>query len=177
MDETRLVLVLSNTEQWVDKTDEVLSCIAEPGTGQVRISYKANPEREYRYRQERVRVLAATASLNPAEVQLRVNGRLLPAPDSILKFPKFYVVIAKGVRTLYAASDVREERDVAVDPSRRSVLDYFRAIADLVSLRNEDDQSILSGQFKYLARVPDASVLAAYLTPSSIPVASELPGP
>ncbi len=54
MDETRLVLVLSNTEQWEDKTDEVFSCIAEPGTGQVRISYKANPEREYRYRQEGV---------------------------------------------------------------------------------------------------------------------------
>lgn len=177
MDETRLVLVLSNTEQWEDKTDEVYSCIAEPGTGQVRISYKANPEREYRYRQERVQLLAATASLNPADVQIRVNGRLLPAPDSILKFPKFYVGIANGVRTLYAASNVREERDVAVDPSRRSVLDYFRAIADLVSLRNEDDQSILSGQYKYLARVPDASVLAAYLTPSSISVASDLPGP
>lgn len=177
MDETHLVLVLSNAGQWEDKTDEVFACIAEPGNGQIRITYKANPEREYSYRQERVRLLAATASLNPADVQLRVSGRLLPAPDSILKFPNFYLVIARGVRILYAAPDVHEERDVSVDPSRRSVLDYFRAVADLVSLRNEDDESILSGQYKYLARVPDASVLAAYLTPSLLSMASELPGP
>lgn len=177
MDETLLVLVLNNAGQWEDKTDKVLACTAEPGNGQIRITYKANPEREYSYRPERVRLLAATARLSPADVQLRVSGRLLPAPDSIIKFPNLYLVIARGVRTLYAAPDVHEERDASVAPRRRSVLDYFRAVAELVSLRNADDQSILSGQYKYLVRVSDASVLAAYLTPGFIPVASDLPGP
>lgn len=177
MDETRLVLVLSNTGQWEDKTDEVVACIAEPATGQVRISYKANPEREYPYRQERVRLLVATATLNPVEVQLRIDGRLLSGADSIVKFPDFYLVIARGVRTLHPASNVHEERDVAVDPSCSAVLDYFRAVAELVSVRNDEDQSILAGQYKYLTRVPDASVLAVYLKPRSMLLESALPGP
>ena len=177
MDDAGLILVLNNIGQWEDKTDDVSTCIAEPGRGQVRITYKTKPEHEYPYRQERVRLLVATGRLNPSDVQLRVKGRLLPTPDSITKFPMLYLVIARGVRTLYPASDVHEERDVAEDPSCSTALEYFRAVAELVSLRNEDDQSILSGQYRYLARVPDASVLAAYLAANPISVASEFPGP
>lgn len=177
MDETRLVLVLNEAGQWEDKTGDVAACMADPASGQVRISYKTNPKREYSYRQERVRLLVATATLNPVEVQLRVGGRLLSGADSIIKFPDFYLVIARGVRALHAASNVREERDVAVDPSRGAALNYFRAVAELVSVKNDEDQSILAGQYKYLSRVPDASVLAAYLTPDSSLVESDLPGP
>jgi RecA/RadA recombinase len=177
MDETRLVLVLNKAGKWEDKTGEVAACIADPTSGQVRISYKINPKHEYSYRQERVRLLAATAALNPVEVQLRVGGQLLSGADSIFKFPDFYLVMARGARTLYAAADVREERDVAADPARGAVLDYFRAVAELVSVKNDEDQSILTGQYKYLSRVPDASVLAAYLIPGSPLAESDLPGP
>jgi AAA domain len=174
MDETRLVLVLSNTGQWEDKTAEVAACIADPPNGQVAISFRDNPERAYSYRQDRVCLLVATARLNPVEVQLRVDGRLLSGVDSIIKFPNFYLVIA---RTLHPASNVDEERDVTVDPSRSAVLNYFRAVAELVSVKNDEDQSILAGQYNYLTRVSDASVLAAYLTPGSILAEAELPGP
>lgn len=56
MDDARLILGLNNTGQWEDKTDDVSACIAEPGKGQVRITYKTNPEHEYPYRHERVRL-------------------------------------------------------------------------------------------------------------------------
>ncbi len=177
MHETRLVLVLSNTGQWEDKTEEVAAYVADPAKGEIRIKYRANPVREYRYRQDRVRMLVATATLNPVEVQLRVDGRLLSGADAIIKFPNFYLVIAQGVRSLHAASDVHEERDVAVDPSCSAVLDYFRAVAGLVGVKNDEDESILAGQYKYLTRVPDASVLAAYLKPRSLLLELALPGP
>lgn len=176
MDDPRLVLVLNKEERWEDQTENVATCIADPATERVKISYKSNPRQEYLYRRERVRLLAATATLNPADVQLRVSGRLLSGVDTIIKFPGFYLVKARGARALYEAIDVREERDVAVDPSYSAALSYFRAVAELVSVRNEEGQPILAGQYKYLSRVPDASVLAAYLTPGSQLLESEPPG-
>jgi len=176
MDEARLVLVMNRAGQWEDKSGDVAAYVADPANGQVRISYKAHPKRWYTYLQERVRLLVQTATLNPVEVQLRAGGRLLSGVDSIIKFPDFYVVVARGARTLYAASEVREERDIAAAPGHSAVLDYFRAVAELVSVKNDEGQSALAGQYKYLTRVPDVSVLAAYLTPGSALTKSELPG-
>lgn len=177
MDETRLVLVLNQAGQWEDKTPEVAVCIADPQSERVRISYARNPGREYIYRQERVRVLAATATLDPAQVQLRVGGRLLSGVGAVVKFPGFYLVVARGARVLYEASRVREERDAATDPACGAALDYFRAVAERVSVKGDGDRSILAGQYQYLSRVPDVSVLAAYLAPGSPLAAFDLPGP
>ena len=177
MDDARIVLVLNKEERWEDQTENVATCMDDPASGWVKISYKSNAEHEYLYRRERVRLLAATATLNPAAVQLRVGGRLLSRVDTIIKLPGFYLVKARGARALYEESAVREERDVAVDPSCSAALGYFRAVAELVSAKNEEGQAILAGQYKYLSRVPDASVLAAYLKPGSRLVESETPGP
>jgi hypothetical protein len=170
-----LVLIQSTTEQWEDKTEEISEYIPDPSGGQVTISYRSSPKK-YLYRQERVRLLDAIEDLNPIEVQLRIGGRLLSGVDSITKYPGFYLVKASGRRTLYAESNVRVERDVAVDPARKTALDYFRAVADLVSIKNDDGQSLLAGQYKYLTRVPDTCVLAAYLTPSAPLTRQSLPG-
>lgn len=167
MGKDRLVLVLNNSGQWEDKTGEVARFITDSASGQVKISYKRNPKHEYSYRQERVRLLDATAALDPTVVRLRVGGRLLPNVDSIIQYPGYYLVSATGYRKLYAASKVSIERDVAADPACKNALEYFRTVAELVSMRNEDGQPILARQYKCLSRVPDASVLATYLTPGS----------
>lgn len=163
-----LVLVLNNSGQWEDKTADIAAYNPESASGQVKICYKSNPNREYNYRQERVRLLNAIAALNPAEVQLRVKRQLLSNVDSIIKYPDFYVVTARGRRKLYVSSEVSIERDAVVDPARKTALDYFRTVAELVSIRNDEDQPILAGQYKFLSRVPDTCVLAAYLTPGSL---------
>lgn len=177
MNETSLVLVLSQTGEWEDKTPEVATCTAEPASRQVKISYKLNPTREYSYGQERVRLLEATGTLDPAEVQLRVSGRLHSRADSIVKFSDFYLVVEQGVRTLFATGNVREERDIAKNPSCSIGMEYFRALAESVSVRNKEDQSFLVSQYKYLSRVPDSSVFARYLTPGSPLQKSDFPGP
>jgi len=177
MNDDRIVLVLNNEKRWEDQTENIATFVNDPASGRVKIRYKRNPGHEYLYRRERVRLLAATATLNSAEVQLRVGGRLLPGVDTIIKFPGCYLVKARGARTLYEESDVREERDVAVHPSCTAALRYFRAVAELVSVKNEEGQSILAGQYKYLSRVPDSSVLAAFLAPGAPLAESDTPGP
>lgn len=171
--EKSLVLIQSTTGQWEDKTEDIAEYIPEPSSGQVKIRYKGGPK-EYSYRQERVRLLIATAVLNPVEVQLRIGGRLLTGVDSIAKYPGFYLVRASGRRKLYAESQVSEERDVAAEPAHKIALDYFRAVADLVSIKTEEGRSLLAGQYKYLTRVSNACVLAAYLKPST-PLAEQSP--
>ncbi len=167
MDKDRLILVLNNSGQWEDKTGDVARCITDSASGWIKISYKSNPKNEYSYRQERVRLLEAIAVLNPTDVRLRVGGRLLLNVDSITQYPDYYHVTASGYRKLYAASKVSVERDVAATPACKNALEYFRAVAELVSLKNEDGRPILAGQYKYLSRVPDTSVLATYLVPDS----------
>jgi RecA/RadA recombinase len=49
----------------------------------------------------------------------------------------------------------------------RRELDYFRALAELVGVRTDEGQSMLAGQYRYLTRVPEACVLAAYLKPGA----------
>ena len=176
MGKDRLVLVLNNSGQWEDKTGDVARCITDSASGQVKISYKRNPKHEYSYRQERVRLLDATAALDPTVVRLRVGGRLLPNVDSITQYPDYYLVTATGYRKLYAASKVSVEQDAAATPACRNALEYFRAVAELVSLKNEDGQPILAGQYKYLSRLPDTSVLATYLTPGSALAKHVTPG-
>lgn len=168
-----LILVQSTTGQWEDKTEEISEYVPDPSTGQVKIRYKGSAK-DYFYRQERVRLLAATAVLNPAEVQLRIGGRLLPNVDSITKYPGFYLVKTSGRRALYANSRVIEDRDIAVDPAHKTALDYFRAVANLVSLKTEDGKSLLAAQYKYLTRVSNACVLASYLAPYA-PLAKQPP--
>ncbi len=123
-----------------------------------------------------MRLLDATAALDPTVVRLRVGGRLLPNVDSITQYPDYYLVTATGYRKLYAASKVSVEQDAAATPACRNALEYFRAVAELVSLKNEDGQPILAGQYKYLSRLPDTSVLATYLTPGSALAKHVTPG-
>lgn len=160
-------MILSGQGKWEDKSEEIALCVDNRAEKTVEISYKSNPAQSYRYRHNRVRLLDATRNLDPAKVQLRLGGRLLRDVESIVEYPGFYAVVSRGRRTLYAASEIGVERDVAADGDCKKVLDYFRAVAEQVSLKGDDGESLLAGQFRYVERVPDASVLAAYLNPAS----------
>lgn len=167
MGKAKFVLVLSNAGQWEDKTDEIVECASDPSRGRINVRYKSNPERLFPYGEKRVRILAETETLSPDKVQLRVGGRLLSGVNAIFKTTDFYIVKTSGKSTPYRAFEVQLERDLAVDPACRNALDYFRTVAELAGAKGREDESILVGQYKYLTRVSDASVLGAYLSPGT----------
>lgn len=169
MNENRLVLVRNNNDKWEDKTKETVEYRIASGSSQIEIRYKNKPEQWYPYRRERVRLLDAITRHDPAAVQLRVRGRVLRDVESIVEYPDFYIVTSQGRRNLYPASEVDVEQDMAVDPVCKTTLDYFRAVAELAGAKNDEDESVLARQFGYLERVPDSSVLAAYLNPEAVP--------
>lgn len=176
MNEKKVVLVLSKDGIWEDKTDEILECLFAPNGVRIHIRFKSNPEKIFPYSQERVRQLEDPITThNPAEVQLRVRGKILLGVESITKYVDFYLVTSHGKRRPYNVSDVDVERNIAVDPACKTALDYFRSITEVVGVQNNEDQSLLSKQFGFLSQVSDASVLAKYLTPDAALKALESP--
>jgi hypothetical protein len=163
MNGNKLVVVCNNHGQWEDKTEEIAEYLTVSDGGQIKICYKNKPERWYSYRQERVRLLNAITSHDPTEVQLRIKGQVLHDVWAITKYPDFYLVISKGRRNLYSASEVSVERNVSADPACKTALDYFRAVAELGGIKNDEDESLLTKQFNRLRSISDASTLAAYL--------------
>lgn len=167
MEKAKFVLVMSTAGRWEDKTDEIVEYTPEPGRGRISVRYKSSPERVFQYGERRVRILTEAETLNPDRMQLRIGGRLLPGVDAIFKAGDFYIVKAGEKSTPYQTSEIQLERDLAVDPACRSALDYFRTVAELAGAKGGEDESLLAGQYKYLTRVPDVSVLGAYLSPGS----------
>ena len=176
MSDNKFVLVLNKDGVWEDKTDEIIECVIAPSGTRIQILFKNNLGKPFQYSQERVRQLEEPITThNPAEVQLRVKGKILLGVDHIVKYADFYLVTSQGKRKPYSVSDVNIERNVAVDPACKTVLDYFRSISEVVGVQNDEDESLLAKQFDYLSRVSDASVLAAYLVPNSAVKALDAP--
>lgn len=166
MNENKPVLVRSKAGDWVDKTDDVLEFRNAQQTQRIEICFKSRPEQWFSYSKERVRLLGSPITTHsPAAVQLRVAGKVLRDVESIVKYSDFYIVSSHGRRKPYAVSAVSVERNIAVDPACRTVLDYFRNVSELAGAQNVEDESLLTKQFSYLDKVSDASVLAKYLVP------------
>lgn len=167
LNQDQLCLILNAEGVWEDKTTAISQYTIDRAKSLVRISYKNSPRRRYQYKQERVRILSAEKVLNVAETQVRVDGQLLPHLVSAVKFKGFYVVVSRGIRKIYPESQVAIEKNIAAIPTCAAALDYFREIADLISIKTDDGQALLTKQYQHLARVSDASVLGAYLMPDS----------
>lgn len=162
-----LCLILNAVGVWEDKTTAIAQYSIDKTKGLVRINYKNSPRRQYQYKQERVQILIAEKTLNVSETELRVDGKLLPRLESLIKFKGYYVAVSRGVRKVFPESAVVAEKNIAGIPSCASALGYFREIADLISIKTEDGQALLAKQYQYLSRVSDTSVLGAYLRPDS----------
>lgn len=168
MNEHKPVLIRNKDGDWEDKSDEVLEFRPVEQTLRMEICFKSTPDQWFSYSQERVRLLGSPITThNPATVQLRVAGKLLRDVDSIVKYSDFYIVASRRRRRPYAVSEVSVERNIAVDPACRTVLDYFRNVSELAGAQNEEDQSLLTKQFSYLEKITDASIFAKYLLPET----------
>ncbi|MFZ5627979.1 MAG: AAA domain-containing protein [Spirochaetota bacterium] len=167
LNQDQLCLIMNAEGVWEDKTTAIAQYSLDNVKGLVMISYKNSPRRRYQYKQDRVKIFSAEKILNTPETEVRVGGQLLPNLESVVKFEGFYVVVSRGIRKLYPESQVAIEKNIAAIPACAAALDYFREIADLISIKTDDGQALLTRQYQHLARVSDSSVLGAYLIPES----------
>ena len=168
MNEKKYVIILNKQGVWEDRTDEITDCIFNPEIARYQVTFKANPDKLFPYSRSRIRQLnELITSHNPDEVQIRVSKSVLSGVDEILKYADFYLITRNGKRKPISVKEVSIERNIAIDLESKSALSYFRAMAEVVSVQNDEDVSHLTKQFDHLSKISDASVLAAYLSPES----------
>ena len=178
MKQNQPVIIRNKEADWEDKTEEVAECRTLSEAHRIQIRFKSKPEQWFSYASERVRLLGPTITTHsPTTVQLRVKGKVLWDVDEIVKYSDFYIVTSHGRRKPYPVSEVSVERNIAVDPACRTVLDYFRAVAELTGIQNDEDESLLAKQFNILERISDTSVLAKFLVPEKTPDAMQMAQP
>lgn len=163
----KLIFVLSAEGRWDDKTDAIARYALDDSKNTVRIHFKRDPERRYNYKADRVRILNAIRKFDANAHRVRIDGHLLSVVDLIVKYDGFYAIFAHGQRKTFADSQIVIERNVAAESGCKVALDYFAAIANLVSIKTDDGQSLLGKQYDRLTWVPETTVLGAYLTPGS----------
>jgi KaiC/GvpD/RAD55 family RecA-like ATPase len=166
MNQSQLVLIRNKEGYWEDKTDEVVEYRHLSEVHRIQIRFESYAEKWFSYDMGRVHLLGKAITIHdPATVQLRVKGKVLRDVDEIVKYPDFYIVTSHGRRKPYPVSEVSVERNVACNPECQTALDYFRKVAELTGVQDEEDKSVLTKQFSYLERISDACVLAKFLVP------------
>lgn len=166
MNQNQPLLIRNKEGDWEDKTEEVAEYRILSDIDRIQIRFGSKSEQWFSYATGRVRLLgAAITTHSPTTVQLRVKGKVLRRVDEIVKYLDFYIVTSHGRRKPYPVSEVSVERNIAVDPTCRTALDYFRSLSEVIGVQNDEDVSVLTKQFSYLECISDASVLAKFLVP------------
>lgn len=148
-----------------DKTDAIAYLKLTVDKYLVRYSNSARP---YTYRASDVRILKCRGTLDPQNVLIYENNQLLPNVTEIQDFGSWVRIFCGNKRPRsYQKRELFFEHNALTDKNARDCIAYFRQIADLISLRTEDDVKILVNQYKKLDFVGSNTVLAEYLCPRS----------
>jgi len=161
-----LILLQNSNGEWTDRTSAISKYYINKKKKVVGIYFRNKTSRKYYFKAERVRFLSPKKTLDPNAYRLRIAGRVLVNVEVIIKYDGYYVIYASGKRIGIAESQITIERDIGKKSDVRAALDYFREIADLVSIKTDDGQSLLGKQYEHLSWISEASVLAKYLLPA-----------
>jgi RecA/RadA recombinase len=160
-----LILIKSNKGEWEDRTTAINKYYVNKANGVVGVYFRNQSNRKYFFKAERIRILSPKRSIDPTFHRIRLEGRVLVGVESIVVYDGYLVIHAAGMRKSVPESQITIEQNVAAQVGAKAALDYFREIAQLVSIKTEDGQSLLAMQYEHLSWVSEASVLAQYLLP------------
>lgn len=146
-----------------DKTSEIVSC--NYNKGRYYVQYKSSEE-VYQYGYISVNWLRNPVEINPDSVRISHNGTTYFDISQILEFGEYWrIIFASGMNLCYLKSQLKIEKNCLSDVERISYFEYFKSLADKVSLKTDDGKNILTGQFEKISFISDESVLAAYFNP------------
>lgn len=150
-----------------DKTDSVISYRFEGDKCQVRYSNTAKP---YNYNASNIEILNLQRKINPQKVIVVAQGRQFSEIEEIFDFGEFYRILYKnGKERSYHHDKIQLLHDCLTDKRSRNLFDYFKEVAEKVSLITEKGKNILSRQYQWITSVRDDTVLASYLEPARKP--------
>lgn len=148
-----------------DKTQQIISCHRVNGRYNIEFS---NSPTEYPYAFANVRWLSNPSSLNPQDIRIFKNGQYFYDIETILQFEDYLRIFFKnGIIRSYYIPELQIERNCLEDEASKNCFEYFKRLADIVSIKTEDGKKLLTDQFAKIKFISNDTVLASYLNPSS----------
>lgn len=160
-----------------DKTTEIQSAEFDQKTGKWIIRFHGNPQ-EYHCNPGTAEVYQDPENLNPDEYRFLRNGRPLYKIKEVLKFDKEYRFwFENGSSLLLHEADLEVIHDCLTGITEKKAMEYFHAISEVVSLKTEEGEALLSKQLENLGFIGRNVVLSSYLNPQKYPIRTYEPRP
>lgn len=144
-----------------DKTEQIEYCQYINGKWVVRYH---NNDTEYSYNYQNIEWYKNPKIINHETSIVYEFDQPLSGVVKILDFGEYIRIFFKrGYKKLYKSSNIIVEETSLSNRKSRDCLEYFKELAEHVSLTSDDDISFLSRQYSRLTTISPRSVLAAYL--------------
>ncbi len=170
MDPRKHMLIINGE----DKTESVQSFSFS--NGKCDVVFKNSPK-IYSYNSFNVRLLKLVQMIEPNCVIVRKDGNCIQGITNLFDFGDWMRIERGGMPTYsYPKYELEFEKNCLSDQRSKNMMDYFRAVADAISLKTEDDVKILSKQYERITHVSERTILARYLDtqkPAEKPILSE----
>jgi len=148
-----------------DKTSEIVSC--NYNNGKYDIQYKSSKE-VYKYGYLSVNWLRDPLEISPDSVRISHNGTTYFDIRQIVEFGEYWrIMFRSGMNLCYLKSQLKIEKNCIFNENGMSYFEYFKSLADKVSLKTDDGKNILAGQYEKISFISEESILAAYLKPDN----------
>lgn len=160
-----------------DKTTEIQSAEFDQKTGKWTIRFHGNPQ-EYHCNPGTVEVYQDPEILNPDEYRFLRNGRPLYKIKEVLKFGREYRFwFENGSSLLLHETDLEVIRNCLTGITEKQAMEYFHVISEVVSLKTEEGEALLSKQLENLGFIGRNVVLSSYLNSQKYPIRTYEPRP
>lgn len=130
-----------------------------------------NNGKVYSYNYNNVTWLKKPIAINPNTVKITHGENELFNIEAIYLFENSYrnyyhICFDNGKESDYLGSDLQIDHSCLDNSTVKSVLEYFKQIADLAELKADDGTKLLSKQYEKIDYLSTDSALASYLSPN-----------
>jgi superfamily I DNA and/or RNA helicase len=147
-----------------DKTEDIVSCKYEKGKYHIVYSNRSEP---YYYSYINVQWLRNPINIDPNNIKIIKNGQEFFDVLEILEFENYLrVFFANNIVRSYNKHDLEIEYNCLANERTSNCFEYFKQIADKISIKTEDGTMILAKQYEKIKFISQDTVLAKYLNPT-----------
>lgn len=155
-----------------DQTEEVKSVVLKGSRSEV--TY--NSGKKYSFLQNNVEVFSNPKCIEISNESISAAGDILTNVKDVLDFKEWVKIIHTSGRTTLCPNNqfsIREEKDFK--NLSNDILGYFRELAEAVSLKTTDGESLLAMKYRKLEVISNESILSKFIQQNPISQTSELP--
>ncbi len=146
-----------------DKTQDIARC--KYVNGKYEVVFNTSPK-VFSYSYLSVRWIRNPQNIDINSVKISHDGRDLFDIKQILQFEDYYrIFFGNGKVSSYKMKELVIEKNSLFNKNTRNCFEYFKCIADKVSIRTEEGKKILSDQLDKIDFISPKTALATYFNP------------